>query len=99
MKSILVYNVMLAYNKIARRTYIMSYVDEVYELVVAKNPAQPEFHQAVYQISLKICTCAICIKNTKKLLRFSGIKLLCNFSRRNIIFLSESILVYNVVLM
>ena len=25
----------------------MSYVDEVYELVVAKNPAQPEFHQAV----------------------------------------------------
>ena len=23
----------------------MSYVDEVYELVVAKNPAQPEFHQ------------------------------------------------------
>ena len=25
----------------------MSYVDEVIELVIAKNPAQPEFHQAV----------------------------------------------------
>ena len=25
----------------------MGYVDEVYEKVVAKNPAQPEFHQAV----------------------------------------------------
>ena len=24
----------------------MSYVDEVYERVVAQNPAQPEFHQA-----------------------------------------------------
>ena len=28
----------------------MSYVDEVYELVVAKNPAQPEFHQAVEEV-------------------------------------------------
>ena len=28
----------------------MSYVDEVYELVVAKNPAQPEFHQAVTEV-------------------------------------------------
>ena len=25
----------------------MSYVDEVFDLVVSKNPAQPEFHQAV----------------------------------------------------
>ena len=25
----------------------MSYVDEVIELVVKKNPAEPEFHQAV----------------------------------------------------
>ena len=25
----------------------MSYVDEVYDRVVAQNPAQPEFHQAV----------------------------------------------------
>ena len=25
----------------------MSYVDEVYQMVVEKNPAQPEFHQAV----------------------------------------------------
>ncbi len=28
----------------------MSYVDEVYELVVSKNPAQPEFHQAVKEV-------------------------------------------------
>ena len=25
----------------------MSYVDEVFQMVVEKNPAQPEFHQAV----------------------------------------------------
>ena len=28
----------------------MSYVDEVYERVVAQNPAQPEFHQAVKEV-------------------------------------------------
>ncbi len=28
----------------------MSYVDEVYQLVVDKNPAQPEFHQAVKEV-------------------------------------------------
>ena len=28
----------------------MSYVDEVYELDVSKNPAQPEFHQAVKEV-------------------------------------------------
>ena len=28
----------------------MSYVDEVIELVVAKNPAEPEFHQAVKEV-------------------------------------------------
>jgi len=28
----------------------MSYVDEVYELVVSKNPVQPEFHQAVKEV-------------------------------------------------
>jgi len=28
----------------------MSYVDEVLELVIAKNPAQPEFHQAVKEV-------------------------------------------------
>ena len=28
----------------------MSYVDEVMELVIAKNPAQPEFHQAVKEV-------------------------------------------------
>ena len=34
----------------------MSYVDEVIELVIAKNPAQPEFHQAVKEVldSLKV---------------------------------------------
>ncbi len=29
---------------------VMSYVDEVYESVVAKNPGQPEFHQAVKEV-------------------------------------------------
>ena len=28
----------------------MSYVDEVIESVVAKNPAEPEFHQAVKEV-------------------------------------------------
>ena len=28
----------------------MSYVDEIYDYVVAKNPAQPEFHQAVKEV-------------------------------------------------
>ena len=28
----------------------MSYVEEVYEKVVAQNPAQPEFHQAVKEV-------------------------------------------------
>ena len=28
----------------------MSYVDEVFDLVVGKNPAQPEFHQAVKEV-------------------------------------------------
>ncbi len=28
----------------------MSYVDEVYEKVVAKNPNEPEFHQAVKEV-------------------------------------------------
>ncbi len=34
----------------------MSYVDEVYQMVVDKNPAQPEFHQAVKEVleSLRI---------------------------------------------
>ncbi len=27
----------------------MSYVDEIYERVVAQNPGEPEFHQAVKQ--------------------------------------------------
>ncbi len=34
----------------------MSYVDEIYERVVAKNPGEPEFHQAVKEVldSLKL---------------------------------------------
>ena len=28
----------------------MSYVDEVYERVVAQNPGEPEFHQAVKEV-------------------------------------------------
>ena len=28
----------------------MSYIDEVLEQVVAKNPAEPEFHQAVKEV-------------------------------------------------
>ena len=32
------------------KRYVMGYVDEVYESVVAKNPAQPEFHQAVKEV-------------------------------------------------
>ena len=34
----------------------MSYVDEVIDLVVKKNPAEPEFHQAVKEVldSLKV---------------------------------------------
>ena len=30
----------------------MSYVDEVYEAVVAKTTCEPEFHQAVKELSL-----------------------------------------------
>lgn len=28
----------------------MSYVDEIFQMVVDKNPAQPEFHQAVKEV-------------------------------------------------
>ena len=28
----------------------MSYIDEVYAAVVAKNPSEPEFHQAVKEV-------------------------------------------------
>jgi len=33
-----------------RRIFPMAYVDEVYDRVVAQNPAQPEFHQAVKEV-------------------------------------------------
>jgi glutamate dehydrogenase (NADP+) len=35
---------------IIKEDIIMSYVDEVIDLVVEKNPAQPEFHQAVKEV-------------------------------------------------
>ena len=35
---------------VIKEDYEMSYVDEVYERVVAQNPAQPEFHQAVREV-------------------------------------------------
>lgn len=35
---------------ILREDMRMSYVDEVYAMVVEKNPAQPEFHQAVKEV-------------------------------------------------
>ena len=35
----------------------MSYVDEVLQLVIDKNPAQPEFHQAVKEVS-RISPCS-----------------------------------------
>ena len=37
----------------------MSYVDEVLQMVVEKNPAQPEFHQAVKEVleSLRVLDC------------------------------------------
>ena len=34
-------------EKIRYRRKVMSYVDEVIELVEKKNPGEPEFHQAV----------------------------------------------------
>lgn len=39
-----------------RRRMNMSYVDEIYERVVAQNPGEPEFHQAVKEVldSLKL---------------------------------------------
>ena len=43
-------------NKNQRRISTMSYVDEIYERVVAQNPGEPEFHQAVKEVldSLKL---------------------------------------------
>ena len=35
----------------------MSYVDEVIELVVKKNPAEPEFHQAVKEVLESTACC------------------------------------------
>ena len=47
----------------------MSYVDEVIELVVKKNPAEPEFHQAVKEVleSLRVVIEAMKKNSAKKL--------------------------------
>ena len=37
-------------NQSIKEEETMSYVDEVLERVVAKNPAEPEFHQAVKEV-------------------------------------------------
>ena len=34
----------------------MSYVDEVIEKVIAQNPSQPEFHQAVKEVGIPACS-------------------------------------------
>ena len=48
----------------------MSYVDEVYENVVAKNPNEPEFHQAVKEVldSLRPVICWSVSLSLKELL-------------------------------
>ena len=40
----------------ARGPNVMSYTEEIYERVVAQNPGEPEFHQAVKEVldSLKL---------------------------------------------
>ena len=50
----------------------MSYVDEVYERVVAQNPGEPEFHQAVKEVldSLKLVLTQT-RRNTAKLVSWS----------------------------
>ena len=35
---------------VIKEVLFMSYVDEILEKVIAKNPAQPEFHQAVKEV-------------------------------------------------
>ena len=37
-------------DKTKRKENKMGYVDEVFEMVVKKNPAEPEFHQAVKEV-------------------------------------------------
>jgi len=43
-------NELIIYFYKQREDIVMSYVDEVYAMVVEKNPAQPEFHQAVKEV-------------------------------------------------
>ena len=45
----------------------MSYVDEVIELVVKKNPDEPEFHQAVKEV-LESLRAVVEAQNTKETL-------------------------------
>ena len=53
----------------------MSYVDEVLERVVAKNPAEPEFHQAVKEV-LERCDIPYVIR--KDMLNGLWFKYMCN---------------------
>lgn len=45
-----VVNVVEEKMKTIKEEIVMSYVDEVIDMVVTKNPAQPEFHQAVKEV-------------------------------------------------
>ena len=59
----------------------MSYVDEVIEQVVAQNPAEPEFHQAVKEV-LESLTLLIKVfslfeySSSKSCIKYSLIKLI-----------------------
>ena len=50
MINILNYAAEAAMYRVVREGEEMSYVDEIYNYVVEKNPAQPEFHQAVKEV-------------------------------------------------
>ena len=66
----------------------MSYVDEVYERVVAQNPAQPEFHQAVKEVleSLRV----VIEKNEEKYRK----EMIKNMKSKLVIF-TNSYFIYN----
>ena len=60
----------------------MSYVDEVLEKVVAKNPAEPEFHQAVKEVleSLRVVVEANEEKYKKRILKCRHSRILSIYS-------------------
>ena len=41
----------------------MSYTEEVYERVVAQNPGEPEFHQAVKEVLDSLKVVKMCIRD------------------------------------